>query len=77
VVEQKNKTLSIWKAFAKNQFLILVTVIFLLLTVLTMSMVFFMRVGVDQGYEYQYSQLFAPRGDNEITEILSLSCTCK
>ncbi|RAR48136.1 c-type cytochrome [Flavobacterium lacus] len=48
---QKEKTLPIWKAFAKNQFLVLVTVIFLLLSSAYFAYGWFMQIGVDQGYE--------------------------
>ncbi|UPQ80137.1 c-type cytochrome [Flavobacterium azooxidireducens] len=50
-VAQKEKTLPIWKAFAKNQFLVLVTVIFLLLSSAYFVYGWFMQIGVDQGYE--------------------------
>jgi cytochrome c553 len=40
----------IWLAFAKNQFLVLVTVIFLLLSSAYYVYGFLMQVGVDQGY---------------------------
>lgn len=41
----------IWKAFAENQFLVLVTVIFLLLGSAYFAYGYFMQVGVDQGYQ--------------------------
>jgi len=41
---------SLWKAFAKNQFLILVSAIFLLLASAYFVYGFLMQVGVDQGY---------------------------
>ncbi|HBH99999.1 MAG TPA: cytochrome c3 family protein [Flavobacterium sp.] len=50
-VAQKEKTLPIWKAFAKNQFLVLVTVIFLLLSSAYFVYGWFMQIGVDQNYE--------------------------
>lgn len=50
-VAQKEKSLPIWKAFAKNQFLVLVTVIFLLLSSAYFVYGWFMQIGVDQGYE--------------------------
>ncbi len=50
-VIQKEKSLPIWKAFAKNQFLVLVTVIFFLLASAYFVYGFLMQVGVDQGYE--------------------------
>ena len=48
---QKEKSLPIWKAFAKNQFLVLVTVIFLLLSSAYFAYGWFMQIGVDQNYE--------------------------
>jgi mono/diheme cytochrome c family protein len=69
VVEPKAKTTPIWQAFAKNQFLILVTVIFLLLTSAYYVYGFFMQVGVDQGYEPIQPIHYSHRihaGDNEI-----------
>jgi mono/diheme cytochrome c family protein len=50
-VAPKERTLPIWKAFAKNQFLVLVTSIFLLLTGAYLVYGFLMQVGVDQDYE--------------------------
>jgi predicted CXXCH cytochrome family protein len=41
----------IWKAFAENQFLVLVTVIFLLLGSAYFAYGYLMQVGVDQGYQ--------------------------
>jgi len=68
-VAQKEPTLPIWKAFAKNQFLILVTSIFLLLTGAYFVYGFFMQVGVDQNYQpiqpIHYSHKIHA-GDNEI-----------
>jgi mono/diheme cytochrome c family protein len=49
VVESKRTP--IWKAFAQNQFLVLVTVIFFLLSSAYFVYGYFMQVGVDQGYE--------------------------
>ncbi|WP_026977184.1 c-type cytochrome [Flavobacterium tegetincola] len=46
----KEKTLPIWKAYAKNQFLVLVTAIFLLLSGAWVVYGFLMQVGVDQDY---------------------------
>ena len=48
---QDDKRLPLWKAFAKNQFLVLVTSIFLLLASAYYVYGFMMQVGVDQGYE--------------------------
>ena len=46
----KQPTMPIWKAFAKNQFLVLVSAIFLLLSSGYFVYGFFMQVGVDQDY---------------------------
>lgn len=48
--EEKEVRMPIWLAFAKNQFLVLVTVIFLLLSSAYYVYGFLMQVGVDQGY---------------------------
>jgi len=48
---QKEPSVPIWVAFAKNQFLVLVTSIFLLLASGYFVYGFFMQVGVDQGYQ--------------------------
>ncbi|TRX37039.1 c-type cytochrome [Flavobacterium restrictum] len=50
-VAPKETTMPIWKAFAKNQFLVLVSAIFLLLTGAYLVYGFLMQVGVDQNYE--------------------------
>lgn len=52
VVEKENaeKRTPIWKAFAQNQFLVLVTAIFLLLGSAYFAYGWMMQVGVDQGY---------------------------
>ncbi|WP_203294462.1 c-type cytochrome [Luteirhabdus pelagi] len=50
VYEEKQKGLPIWKAFVQNQFLVLVSSIFLLLAAGYFMYGFFMQVGVDQGY---------------------------
>lgn len=59
----------IWKAFAENQFLILVTVIFSLLGSAYFAYGYFMQVGVDQGYQpiqpIHYSHKIHA-GDNQI-----------
>ena len=49
-VTPKESTLPIWKAFVKNQFLVLVTSIFLLLASAFFVYGYFMQVGVDQEY---------------------------
>ena len=50
-VAPKEDRLPIWKAFAKNQFLVLVTSIFLLLSSGYFVYGYLMQVGVDQDYE--------------------------
>lgn len=50
VVVLKEPTIPIWKAFARNQFLVLVTVIFLLLSGAYVIYGFLMQIGVDQDY---------------------------
>ncbi len=49
-VEIKEKRTPIWKAFVQNQFLVLVTAIFLLLASGYFVYGYLMQVGVDQGY---------------------------
>lgn len=51
VIVEKEKGVSIWRAFVQNQFLVLVTVILLLLASGYFVYGYFMQVGVDQGYE--------------------------
>jgi hypothetical protein len=48
---KKDKGLPVWKAFAQNQFLVLVSVIFLLLSSAYFVYGYLSQVGVDQGYE--------------------------
>lgn len=50
-VAVKDKSVPLWKAFAQNQFLVLVTAIFFLLASGYFVYGFFMQVGVDQGYQ--------------------------
>jgi mono/diheme cytochrome c family protein len=50
-VAQKEKSLPIWKAFAKNQFLILVSAIFLLLSSAYFVYGFFMQIDINTNYE--------------------------
>ena len=50
-VAEKEKGLPIWKAFAKNQFLVLVSCIFLLLASGFFVYGYLMQIGVDQDYE--------------------------
>lgn len=49
-VAETPKTLPIWKAFAKNQFLVLVSVILLMLMSAYFAYGWLMQIGVDQGY---------------------------
>jgi mono/diheme cytochrome c family protein len=68
-VAPKAATTPIWKAFAKNQFLVLVTAIFLLLASAYFVYGFLMQVGVDQNYEPIQPIHYSHRihaGDNEI-----------
>lgn len=51
VVVEKDRSISIWKAYAKNQFLVLVTVILLMLASSYFLYGYLMQIGVDQGYE--------------------------
>ncbi len=48
--EKAAKGIPIWKAFAQNQFLVLVFSIFLLLAAAYFAYGWFMQVGIDQGY---------------------------
>ena len=48
--EPKTKRTPIWLAFVQNQFLVMVSVIFLLLSSAYFVYGYFMQVGVDQGY---------------------------
>ena len=50
-IQPKEPTISIWKAFAKNQFLVLVTSIFLILASGYFVYGYLMQIGVDQDYE--------------------------
>lgn len=68
-VASKTAATPIWKAFAKNQFLVLVTSIFLLLAGAYFVYGFLMQVGVDQNYSPIQPIHFSHRihaGDNEI-----------
>ncbi len=69
VVVAKEPSLPIWKAFARNQFLVLVSSIFLLLAGAYFVYGFLMQVGVDQNYQpiqpIHYSHKIHA-GDNEI-----------
>ena len=50
-VAPEDKTIPIWRAFVKNQFLVLVTCIFLLLASAYFAFGWMMQIGVDQGYQ--------------------------
>jgi mono/diheme cytochrome c family protein len=68
-VAPKEATMPIWKAFAKNQFLVLVTSIFLLLSGAYFVYGFLMQVGVDKEYAPIQPIHYSHRihaGDNEI-----------
>jgi cytochrome c553 len=68
-VAPKEPTMPIWKAFAKNQFLVLVSAIFLLLSGAYLVYGFLMQVGVDQNYQPIQPIHYSHRihaGDNEI-----------
>ena len=47
----ETKRTPLWKAFAKNQFLVLVTVVFLMLASAYYVFGYLMQIGVDQGYQ--------------------------
>lgn len=50
-VEKPEPSVSLWQAYAKNQFLVLVTAILLLLSASYFLYGYLMQIGVDQGYE--------------------------
>jgi mono/diheme cytochrome c family protein len=50
-VAQKEPTMPIWKAFAKNQFLVFVTSVFLIIAAGYFVYGYLMQVGVDQNYQ--------------------------
>lgn len=68
-IDGGEKKLPLWKVFAKNQFLVLVSAIFLLLAGAYFAFGYFMQVGVDQGYApvqpIHYSHKIHA-GDNQI-----------
>src|SRR5690606_38658982 len=67
--EEAEKKLPIWKAFIKNQFLVLVSVIILLLMSAYFVYGYAMQVGVDQGYQPVQPIHFSHKihaGDNKI-----------
>ena len=68
-VAAEDKMLPIWKAFVKNQFLVLVTSIFLLLASAYFVFGYLMQLGVDQGYQPVQPIYFSHKihaGDNAI-----------
>lgn len=68
-VEEEVKKPSLWKAFVKNQFLVIVTVIFFMLGAAYFAYGYFMQIGVDQGYQPIQPIHFSHRihaGDNKI-----------
>jgi len=69
VEKEVGKRTPIWKTFAKNQFLVLVTAIFLLLASAYFAYGWMMQIGVDQGYQpiqpIHYSHK-VHAGDNKI-----------
>jgi cytochrome c551/c552 len=67
--EEKQKRLPLWKAFVKNQFLVLVSAIFLLLASAYFAYGWMMQVGVDQGYAPVQPIHFSHKihaGDNKV-----------
>ncbi len=67
--EEETKRTPIWKAFAENQFLVLVSSVFLLLASAYFMYGYFMQVGVDQGYAPVQPIHYSHRihaGDNQI-----------
>ncbi len=67
--EEREKRLPLWKAFAKNQFLVLVTAIFLLLASGYFAYGWMMQIGVDQGYAPVQPIHFSHKvhaGDNKV-----------
>jgi hypothetical protein len=68
-VAVEDKTIPIWKAFVRNQFLVLVTCIFLLLASAYFVFGYLMQIGVDQGYQPVQPIYFSHKihaGDNLI-----------
>ena len=69
VVAPKVPTMPIWKAFARNQFLVFVSAIFLLLSGAYLVYGFLMQIGIDQNYQPIQPIHYSHRvhaGDNEI-----------
>ncbi|WP_298508544.1 cytochrome c3 family protein [uncultured Kordia sp.] len=68
-IEKEVKRPSLWKAFVQNQFLVIVSVIFLMLGAAYFAYGYFMQVGVDQGYQPIQPIHYSHRihaGDNKI-----------
>ncbi len=68
-VAEEVRRRSLWKAFVKNQFLLLVTAIFFLLTSAYFMYGFVMQIGIDQGYQPVQPIHFSHKihaGDNKI-----------
>lgn len=68
-LEEETKGTPIWKAFAQNQFLVIVTTIFFLLGSAYFAYGYLMQVGVDQGYQPVQPIHFSHKihaGDNKI-----------
>lgn len=68
VLEASHRT-PLWKAFVKNQFLVLVTAVFLLLSAAYFAYGYMMQIGVDQGYQPVQPIHYSHRihaGDNAI-----------
>lgn len=69
VYPEKEKGTPIWKSFIQNQFLVLVSVVFLMLVGAYYAYGFFMQVGLDQGYAPVQPIHFSHKihaGDNQI-----------
>src|SRR5690606_22527148 len=69
IEKERTKRMPIWKAFAKNQFLVLVSVGFLLLAGAYFAYGWMMQIGVDQGYAPVQPIHFSHKvhaGDNKI-----------
>ncbi|MBA4745841.1 c-type cytochrome [Muricauda sp. TY007] len=67
--KEKEKRLPLWKAFVQNQFLVLVSVVFLLLASAYFAYGWMMQIGVDQGYAPVQPIHFSHKihaGDNNI-----------
>lgn len=69
IEKERTKRMPLWKAFAKNQFLVFVSVVFLLLAGAYMAFGWMMQLGVDQGYAPVQPIHFSHKvhaGDNKI-----------